>query len=322
MSLNWRPSAKVEFLKKRAALLAQIRSFFAERGVLEVETPLLSHGTVTDPFILSISAAVRNPRSSQDQTCYLQTSPEYAMKRLLAAGSGCIYQICKAFRQDELGRLHNPEFTMLEWYRVGFDHHALMDEVDALLQFLMRTQPAERYSYQQVFERFLGIDPHEASLDALQACAEQQKEIQVAATLERDGWLQLLLSHCIEPQLGDERPVFIYDFPASQAALARLRQGLPPLASRFEVFYRGIELGNGFHELQFAEEQRARFLQNLEDRKKQGAPKVPIDERLLAALAQGLPDCAGIAMGVDRLVMLAVGCQRIEEILSFEFGRA
>ena len=319
--IKWQPSASLESLRKRALILAKIRSFFAERSVLEVETPLLSHATVTDPHIISMAATVPNPRSSQDQLCYLQTSPEYAMKRLLAAGSGSIYQICKAFRQDERGRLHNPEFTILEWYRLGFDHHALMKEVDELFQTLLQTPPAERFSYAEVFEGFLGLNPHEAETKTLQDCARQQG-LTMTSELDRDGWLSLLLSHGIEPHLGKDRPAFIYDFPASQAALARLRPENPPLASRFEIYYQGIELGNGFHELQASTEQRSRFLQDLNYRRQNQLPSVPLDEHLLAALNHGLPDCAGIAIGVDRLVMLALGYQSIEDIVSFHFEQA
>lgn len=319
---QWRPSASLEVLRKRAAILATIRAFFAQRDVLEVETPLLSHATVSAPHVQSITAMVPGPGPA-NTICYLQTSPEYAMKRLLAAGSGSIYQLCKAFRQDELGRLHNPEFTMLEWYRIGFDHHALMGEVDALLQVLMQTPPAARYSYAEAFKQFLHINPLEASEEALEACARQQNGLMMEGTLDRDGWLHLLMSHCIEPQLGKDRPVFIYDFPASQAALARIRpEESPAVASRFEVYYRGIELGNGFHELQSSTEQRARFMADLEYRAQNKMPLVPLDEQLLSALEQGLPACAGVAMGVDRLVMLALGCSSIEAALSFGFERA
>lgn len=319
---RWRPKAPREQLIKRAAILAKIRRFFADKQVLEVETPLLSQATVPDPALESITASIRDPRSSKTLTYYLQTSPEYAMKRLLAAGSGSIYQMSKAFRQDEWGRLHNPEFTLLEWYRLDFDHHALMTEVDELLQTLLQTLPAERYSYLEAFERVLGLNPHEAEENELEDCARRQEGIQINGQLSRDGWLHLLMSHCLEPELGKDRPTFIYDFPVSQAALARIRPGKPPLASRFEVYYRGIELGNGFHELKASDEQRARFLNDLESRRNQGLETVPLDERLLAALDHGLPDCAGVAMGVDRLIMLALGCERIEEVMSFTFEQA
>lgn len=318
-SKPWQPAASMAALHKRAALLSEIRSFFAKRQVLEVETPLLSQTTAPDPHIQSISATV------DKQTYYLQTSPEFAMKRLLSAGSGAIYQICKAFRLDEKGHLHNPEFTMLEWYRLGFDHHALMDEVDVLLQALFQCGPAERISYGEVFKRFLRVDPHSADVKTLKACAKtfdgQQSAPSFEGELDRDGWLDFLMSHCITTHLGQTAPVFIYDYPASQAALARIRKGTPPLASRFEVYYRGIEIGNGFHELKAPDEQRRRFEKNLEYRRDHQLPAVPLDEHLLAALAHGLPDCAGIAMGVDRMLMLALGYKSLEDVISFDFSR-
>lgn len=314
LASSWQPSASIDKLKQRARLLEDIRQFFKERNIFEVETPLLSQATVTDPHIHSITATVNQ------QHCYLQTSPEYAMKRLLAAGSGSIYQICKAFRQDEHGRLHNIEFTLLEWYHLGFDHHALMNEVDELLQRILKTPTAERLTYENVFIDIVKINPHSASLSELKACAEH---LGFQGELDRNGCLDILMTHCIEPVLSKkERPIFIYDYPPAQAALARIRPGQPALASRFEVYYRGIELGNGFHELQAAPEQYTRFCEDLHYREMHQLPKVPLDEHLLAALNNGLPDCAGIAMGIDRLIMLALGCEHIAEVLSFDFVRA
>jgi lysyl-tRNA synthetase class 2 len=253
---------------------------------------------------------------------YLQTSPEYAMKRLLAMGSGSIYQISKAFRQGEVGRLHNPEFTMLEWYRLGFDHHALMNDVDTLLQRTLKTAPAERVSYADVFMKHLGINPHYASAAELEQIAKQQS-IHLTGTLpDRDAWLDLLWTHCLEPVVGQVRPIFLYDFPSSQASLAKIRPTNPPVASRFEVYFKGLELANGFHELQDAAEQAARFEKDQAFRKQHGFPDKAIDPRFLAALQSGLPDCAGVALGVDRLVMLALGCERISECVSFAFERA
>lgn len=312
MNTAWLPSASLEQLKKRAKILARIRRFFAERSILEVETPIFSPASVTDPHIHSISAKVIGKH------CYLQTSPEYAMKRLLCAGIGSIYQICKAFRQDETGDIHNPEFTLLEWYRLGFDHHDLMNEVDKLLQEVLQTQPADQYTYAEIFLEYLGINPHTAEIETLKQAG---KDIEFTGELNKDGWLNLLISHCIEPYLGKNRPVFIYDFPASQAALARIRQENPPVASRFEIYYQGIELGNGFHELQATQEQRARFQRDLQYRENHGLPLISIDEQLLAALEHGLPDCAGVAIGIDRLVMLALKEKKIENVMSFEFGR-
>jgi len=312
--MNWQPSASLQSLHQRAQLFARIRMFFEKRQILEVETPLLGHTTVTDHQIHSISV----PLNGRER--YLQTSPEYAMKRLLAAYRSSIYQICKAFRREELGRFHQPEFTMLEWYRVDFDHHALMDEVDLFFQTILHTLPAERFSYANIFMGVLGIDPHHADVDALALCAARQRTggaLSFQGTLDRDGWLNLLFSHYIEPDLGKKQPVFIYDFPASQAALARIRPGNPPLASRFEVYYRGMELGNGFHELGGAEEQRLRFEHDLAVRSSNHMHAVPIDECLLGALAHGLPDCAGIALGLDRLMMIATESETIEDVLAF-----
>ncbi|HEX4045147.1 MAG TPA: EF-P lysine aminoacylase EpmA [Gammaproteobacteria bacterium] len=317
-NLPWQPSASLDNLRKRAAIFAKIRQFFAERGVLEVETPLLCHTSVPDPYIQSIPTMLQQ----QPHPYYLQTSPEYAMKRLLAAGSGAIYQISKAFRQEEVGRWHNPEFSMLEWYRPGFDHHALMQEMDLLLQVVLATPPAEKVTYAQLFMTGLDLDPHRADLTTLANCAAQQQLVVAGEVNDKDTWLQLLMSHSIEPQLGKDCPCFVYDFPASQAALARIQPGPPAVAARFEVYFRGIELANGFHELQDAAEQRTRFEKNLLDRQQLGLALLPIDELLLAALTQGLPDCAGVALGLDRLVMLAIGSTHIAEVVSFDFSRA
>ncbi len=315
----WRPSATIEMLKARASIIANIRHFFAERGVLEVETPLLSHATVTDPHVLGIPALTRV--GLIENTFYLQTSPEYAMKRLLAAGSGSIFQICKAFRQGDLGKNHNPEFTMLEWYRLDFDHHTLMDEMDELLQFILKTLPAERLSYANVFERFIGINPHFTTTEELATYAKQN--INFSGELsDMNAWLNLLFTHCIEPNIAQEKPFFLFDFPVSQAALAKIRTENPPVASRFEVYFKGLELANGFHELQNATEQHKRFENDLIYREKHQLPKVPIDENFLAALENGLPDCSGVALGVDRLIMLALGGNSIKEVVGFDFERA
>src|SRR3990167_3848628 len=310
----WHPSSSIDALHKRAKVLRTIRDFFTERGALEVETPLLSQATVTDPHIHSMQV--------QPSSYYLQTSPEYAMKRLLAAGSGPIFQITKAFRQDEVGRLHNPEFTLLEWYRPGYDHHALMDEMDALLQLILHCTTADRISYQAIFQHYLQLNPHTAALEELQQCASQQGIVVKANITQRDTWLQILLSHAIEPQLGQKQPLFLYDFPASQAALAKIRAGNPALASRFEVYYKGMELANGFHELQNAVEQRHRFAKDLAIRQQLQLAQPHCDENFLAALAQGLPDCAGVALGIDRLLMIAPSAITLAETMSFDFTRA
>ncbi|OGT44044.1 MAG: EF-P lysine aminoacylase GenX [Gammaproteobacteria bacterium RIFCSPHIGHO2_12_FULL_37_34] len=313
---TWQPSAPLENLQTRANLLKEIRHFFAKYNVLEVETPLLCHTSVTDPHMESISVCL------QHQPYYLQTSPEYAMKRLLAAGSGAIYQITKAFRQEERGHLHNPEFTILEWYRPGFNHHDLMNEMDELLQTVLHTTPAEKQTYQTLFQTYLHLDPHHTTLMELEKCAKDHGICVQASITDPDTWLSILLSQCIEPHLGkNNRPCFIYDFPASQAALARIQPGQPALASRFEVYVAGMELANGFHELQCADEQRMRFKKNLAARKSAQLAELAIDEHFLAALEHGLPDCAGVALGFDRLVMLAIKAAHIADVISFDFSR-
>lgn len=319
---HWQPSASIEILKKRAELFARIRHFFAKRDVLEVETPLLSQTSVTDPYIMSITANYKSIGSNETETRYLQTSPEYAMKRLLAAGSGAIYQLTKSFRQGEVGRLHNPEFTMLEWYRPGFDHHALMDEMQDFFKEVINISGTERFTVQEIFEKYLNLNPHSATIQELIAAAHSRVNNLLDHNEDRNFWLDILFSHCIEPHLGKDYPVFLYDFPVSQAALAKIRNENPPVASRFEVYFKGTELANGFHELQDEKEQRKRFEKNLEVRGKNKLENIPIDERLLSALKHGLPDCAGVAMGIDRLCLLAFECEKISEVLSFSHGVA
>jgi lysyl-tRNA synthetase class 2 len=313
---SWRPSASFDRLRLRARLLAEARAFFAERGVLEVETPLLAATTVTDPHLHSFEV-----RDHEGRGCgYLQTSPELAMKRLLAAGSGSIFQLGRVFRSGERGRLHLPEFTMLEWYRIGYDHHALMDEVEALLRRLLApllgTAPAERTTYRGLFGRSLDVDPLACADSELQ---ERAAGLAPGSRLDRDELLALLLTHRVEPTFEPGRLFFVHDFPASQAALARLRRDPDGVmvAERFEVYVGPIELANGFHELGDAAEQRRRFERDLGSRRSLGLAQPSVDERLLAALEHGLPDCAGVALGFDRLVMLAAGATSAAEVAAF-----
>jgi len=317
----WMPSAKLECLARRAHMLTKVRAFFRARQVMEVETPVLSWATVPDPNIESMTAD--SPLGGAPQL-FLQTSPEFHMKRLLAAGSGPIYQICKSFRKGESGRLHNPEFTMLEWYRPGFDYHALMDEVDALINELLPTSTAQHMTCGEAYRRYAGIDPYCDPPSVLQDCARARDipGVPGLAATDRDGWLDLLLSHVVGPQLGRGRPTFLYDFPPSQAALARVRRGSPDVAERFELFIDGLEIANGARELRDAGEQRQRFEGERVRRRAMGLVDVPVDERLLAALDYGLPDCAGVAIGLDRVVMLAAGARDIAEVLSFSLARA
>jgi lysyl-tRNA synthetase class 2 len=315
---DWQPTANPEALRVRAETLALVRAFFADRDVLEVETPLLSAATVTDLHLHSLSVRVGG---DDGRPMYLQTSPEFAMKRLLAHASGPIYQISKAFRDAEVGRRHNPEFTLLEWYRPGWDHHRLMDEIDELLAAVLDSPTAERLTYAQAFGRHAAVDPHGAPRDELERRA-RDLGVRGVTDLDRDDLLNLLLTRLVEPKLGHDQPTFVHDFPGSQAALARIRPGDPPLAERFEVFVEGFELANGYHELADPAEQRRRFEADLAERRRRGLPEVPVDHRLLAALEAGLPDCAGVALGVDRLVMLRVGTSDISDVIAFPIERA
>lgn len=320
MSDQWQPTASIEQLRQRANVLAQIRRFFAERNVLEVDTPAMSHATVTDIHLNTFQTEFIGPGYADGSKLYLMTSPEFHMKRLLAAGSGCIYQINKAFRNEENGRFHNPEFTMLEWYRVGFDHHKLMDEMDALLQVVLECGQAERMTYQQAFIDVLGVCPLEGTMAELKLAAEKLGLSDIAQPEEdRDTLLQLLFSIGVEGKIGQSAPAFVYDFPASQAALAKINQQDSRVADRFEVYFKGIELANGFHELDDPQEQLKRFEQDNTKRIEMGLSAQPIDHHLIAALKSGLPECAGVALGVDRLIMLAIGCDHIDQITAFPF---
>jgi lysyl-tRNA synthetase class 2 len=326
---DWQPSATLETLKLRARMLERIRAFFSAHDVLEVETPILSSAATPDPALASLATRYHGPFYPHGQTLYLHTSPEFPMKRLLAAGSGSIYQICKVFRDGEAGRLHNPEFTMLEWYRAGFDLRQLMDEVEALVRLVMDDRltlaSTEWISYREAFERHTGLDPHAAAVRDFARVA-QEHGIHPPAGLgdhhEASIWRDLLLSHLIEPRLGMDRLCFVYDYPASQASLARVRPGTPPVAERFELYLHGIELANGFHELADPAEQRTRFERQLHARIAAGLDTPPLDEHLLTALASGLPDCSGVALGIDRLAMLAAGAQSVAEVMAFPLDRA
>ncbi|HUR41696.1 MAG TPA: EF-P lysine aminoacylase EpmA [Verrucomicrobiae bacterium] len=312
--MTWRPSASLETLKARAALLARLRAFFMERGVLEVDTPVLSKHATVDVHVDSL-------RTTDDR--WLQTSPEFPMKRLLAAGSGPIYQLCHVFRAGDLGRLHNPEFMMLEWYRPGFDHHRLMDEVAELVVAAGAPRAARRLSYREAWHAHAGIDPFDADLPALASALGTRAQLPTDATrFDRDAWLDFGMGLVVGPQLGRDAPEFVHDFPASQAALARIRPGAPPLAERFELFWQGLELANGFHELGDPIEQRQRFAADQARRSQCGKRVPPFDARLIEALEVGLPPCAGVALGVDRLLMLVLGLPDIAATMAFDWSRA
>ena len=319
---DWRPSATPAALRARAALLARVRGFFAARGVLEVDTPLLVNAPVSDVHIASACVELAPPAPR----LFLHTSPEYAMKRLLAAGSGDIYQVCHVVRGNERGALHNPEFTLIEWYRTGFSLGALIEEVEALVRALLGERAAalrsERLSYRDACLRELALDPFAAGDGALRAAAQARGWRAGAGAQSRDELLEFLMGFGVGPRLGRGALTFVHGYPASQAALARLDPQDERTALRFELYCEGIELANGFHELASAAEQRARFERDNAQRAQLGLPVFPPDERLLAALAAGLPDCAGVALGFDRTLMLALGARHIDEVLPFATDRA
>jgi len=303
--------------------MQQIRTFFANRNVMEVETPALANHPVTDPHLANFATQWFAPDQLEARNLYLQTSPEYAMKRLLCAGSGCIYQIGKAFRNEENGRYHNAEFTLLEWYRIGFDHWQLIAEVEALLIDILHCPKAIRTSYQQAFLTTLNIDPLTISLAELQSlCCDLGYDDIARNESNPDTLLQLLFCEKIETAFNPDIPQVIYDFPASQAALAKLNPQDKRVAQRFEVYFKGVELANGFHELTDAVEQQMRFEQDNALRETMHLPPASVDERLISALHHGLPNCAGVALGIDRLIMLAINASHIEEVISFSTANA
>ena len=318
----WRPVADPAVLRLRARMKGRIRAFFDAGDVLEVDTPSLSSAAPTEPQIEPLETRVNGRRA------FLQTSPEFPMKRLLAAGVGDCWQLARVYRADERGRRHHPEFDLLEWYRVGFDHHELMDEVEALVAAVLapeRNMPgAERLTHAEAFRRHAGVDPLTADMAELRRAATAHGLEPVAGLAEddRDGWLDRLLTEVVAPAFAADRPTFIHDWPASQAALARTSAIDPRVASRFELFWGELELANGFHELADSDEQRARFEAENRQRAARGQAVLSIDEHLLSALEAGLPDCAGVALGFDRLVMLAAGAATIEAVLAFPCERA
>lgn len=319
---DFRPTASWPMLKLRAKLLGRLRRFFDERGFLEVETPILSADVVVDrhldPFAVDVGAGAA-PR-----TMWLQTSPEFAMKRLLAAGATAIYQVTHVFRQGEQGRLHNPEFTMAEWYRAGDDLRAGMQLLGELCEEMLELGPAEPISYQAAFERHAGVNPHAADIARLAEVLNERGRTppESLGFDDRDSWLDLVLVELVEPELGQSRPQILYDYPASQAALARVRPGPPAVAERFELYVRGIELANGYHELLDPAVLRERNRANNQARIADGKHALPEESRLLAAMESGLPSSSGVALGFDRLVMLAAGATSLAEVLPFPFNRA
>lgn len=330
MMADWRPSASFDALHLRARLNAGIRDFFARRGVLEVETPVLSLAGNTEPNIASFSLEFSGRTDGAPRMRWLRTSPEHPLKRLLCAGLGDCYELGRVFRDGEAGGRHNPEFTMLEWYRLGMDHVQLASEAVELVRVALalvgREATVETVTYRDLYRRALGIDPMTASDETLRNALDGVT-IDPAGLL-RDDWLDLLMTHRIQPGLWPDTILVVLDYPASQCALARIRHpatedaGEPPVAERFELYLGPLELANGYHELADAQEQQARFERDVEVRRNRGAKAPTIDARLLDALAYGLPGCAGVALGVDRLLMAMLGTPAIADVLAFDFARA
>ena len=321
MTLNWQPTATIGTLRERARLIATVRAFFAARDIWEVETPVLGQGGSTDVHLVSLSSLARTDKGQRK--LWLQTSPEFHMKRLLAADSGPIFQLAKSFRDGEVGARHNIEFTMLEWYRPGFTLAQLIEETTALVEHVLPQSPGPvvYYRYRELFHRHLEVDPFTTSLVTLRSLAAERGNMAAQALAEegRDTCLDLLMGMVIEPTLGQQELSVVVDYPASQAALARRHQDADGewVASRFELYLNGIELANGYDELTDAEEQRQRFDADNAERRRLGLPEVDVDAHLLAALEQGLPASSGVALGLDRLIQLALGKTRLEEVLAF-----
>jgi len=320
------PTADWDALRRRAALTARLHQFFDQRGFLEVETPLLSHDTVVDlhlePIQVPVTAAWNV--ADTDRCLFLQTSPEFSMKRLLAAGATAIYQITRAFRAGEFGPHHNPEFTIVEWYRVGDSMRAGIQLLDDLAQAILDRGSAERLTYAQAFQHWVGLDPHVCPTPRIAEVAHCQG-LQAEPPWnpdDRDAWLDWLLVTCVEPNLGRSRPTILFDYPVSQAALARVRDGDVPVAERFELYVEGVELANGYHELTDPDELVRRTRAANAQRRERGRPPLPDQNRLVAAMRHGLPACTGVALGLDRLVMAATGATELKDVMAFPFDRA
>ena len=325
---EWKPSAAMKQLQARADILSAIRHYFYRQSVTEVETPMLSRFATVDPHIDSFVVDMGSVSPQQPNQRFLQTSPEFPMKRLLCAGSGDIYFLGRVFRKEEQGRRHNPEFTMLEWYRLDMDHHQLMDDVTRMLNTVTPFQEARRCTYRELFEHHLGVDPHRATDRELEELVATHVDSSLAR-LTRNDCLDLLFSTCIEPHLGTARKaglvgVYVYDYPASMAALAAVATDAlgESVAQRFELFVNGVELVNGYRELTDWREQEARFANACKSRKQSGKTLYPYDSSLIDGMRHGLPDCAGVAMGVDRLHMLIADVRDIKEVIPFGFDRA
>lgn len=322
--LDWCPTAGFDAIRLRARFNRLVREFFHTRNVLEVETPVLSLAGNTEPNIASFSLEFSGRTNGAPRTRWLRTSPEFALKRLLAAGVGDCYELGRVFRDGEAGGRHNPEFSMLEWYRIGWDHLRLLEETVALVRAALalvgRDAGLRITTFRDLYWQALQLDPLTADSQVLRNALG---DVDIDPTgLTRDDWLDLLMTHRLQPTFDRDSLLAVHDWPASQAALARIRNDDPPVAERFELYLGPLELANGYHELCDPGEQRARFERDAAVRAQRGLPRVPMDTALLAAMAHGLPACAGVAVGVDRLLMAMLGTSRIAELLAFEFAKA
>lgn len=308
------PNRIIQELQKKAQYLDKVRAFFKERQVLEVVTPLLRASTNPDPAIQSMRVDYSLPGIPKT-TGYLQTSPEFAMKELLASGSGSIYQIAKAFRDGEEGRWHRVEFMMLEWYRPSWSYHQLMDEVSEFASLCFGFPAAVKISYQDIFLSTLGINPHTATSEELISHLKKgaYNRLPEPKLMSKDDWLHFILTHEIEPSMDPEKPLLLYDYPETQAALAAIKKSTPRVAERFELYFKGVELANGFQELTSSAEQRQRFLRDIRQRFDRGEEELPMDEDFLTAVDQ-LPVCSGVAVGLDRIMALSEGKNKLMSI--------
>ncbi|MGB0938414.1 MAG: elongation factor P--(R)-beta-lysine ligase [Colwellia sp.] len=329
--MSWMSTLTWEDAQRRAEILDSIRVFFKERKVVEVETPALSQGTITDVHLDALSCDYNYMEDSslnKASRLYLQTSPEFHMKRLLASGYQSIFQIAKSFRHEGAGRFHNPEFTMLEWYRVGLDHFELMDEVSDLLCLTLACEKPYRISYQEIFKECTGIDPLATSREQLSAYINLHGKLDnwLIESSKEDGdndmLLQFIFSEFVENRIGSDAPCFVYDFPVSQASLAKVSSQDKKVAHRFECYFQGIELANGFNELTDGQIQLKRFNTDNTKRSSLGLDKRAIDDNFIQALNAGIPDCSGVALGIDRLVMIALSIGKIENVISFPINNA
>lgn len=325
MQDDFLPTAKLQMLARRALLLKQIRKFFDDRNFMEVETPLLSHDTVVDRYIEPISVSTKEVGNPDPQSIlWLQTSPEFAMKRLLAAGAQAIYQITHAFRAGEAGARHNPEFTMLEWYRAGDDQEQAIKLLGEFACTIFQAETFQKMTYRELFQQVLGIDGLSQNVESYSKAAVSAG-LDVSAfdgVIDIDGWRNLLLSEAIQPGLGHDVPVVVYDWPASQSALAVCRDEQPPVAERFELYYRGAELANGYHELLDANELRRRNSLVNSQRMSDSKRPLPEESRLLTAMESGIEPCSGVAVGVDRLLMVLTNSTSIADVMAFPIDNA